>query len=120
MNEEDIPDTVKSEDKPMIMDILTVMKKMDTFSNFTLNIAQKGYELLAWIKKNEENISELFYDEPCLIEQVNELRVKIMSFKVHPTTGGCLRIRIISMNEPCMISETILMKCRKRTRIWKD
>ena len=49
--------------------------------------------------------------------QVNPLRVRFMGVKL-PTGGNkmCLRIRVISISEPCMMNETVLFTMRKRAR----
>jgi hypothetical protein len=87
---EDIPDTVKTEDKQMVLDILRVIQGLTCFNNYNLNVAPKGYELLAWLKKDEDGNSEVFYDDLSLVEQACTL------FSCSHTLTACAGQRVTS------------------------
>jgi len=59
--------------------------------------------------------AEVVYEDLGLIEQTDPLRVKCMGVRVQPD-ASCIRVRVISMNGPCMMNETILIRERKRSR----
>ena len=77
-----------------------------------MNPVQKGYEVLGWLSTDEVKL-----DDMNLIDQVNPLRVKTMGVRL--TGKPCLRVRVISLSEPCMMNENILFTARKRSR-WFD
>lgn len=112
-------DAVKTEDRPMVLDVLRVMQGFKVCSTFTVNLAPRGYEVLGYIHTDRE--VEVKHDDTELVQQVNPLRVRFMGFRVH--AGGatpCLRVRVISLSEPCMMNDTILITTRKRARFYED
>lgn len=113
-------DAVKAEDRPMVLDVLRVLQGLKFSSAFTVNLAPRGYEVLGYIHTDREQVDVKLEDTE-LVQQVNPLRVKFMGFRVH--AGGvspCVRVRIISLSEPCMMSDAILFSVRKRTRFYED
>jgi hypothetical protein len=112
-------DAVKLEDRPMVLDTLRVMQGLKCCSAFTVNLAAKGYEVLGWVHTDRDTDVKL--DDIELIQQVNPLRVRVMGFRVHASAvSPCLRVRVISMSEPCMMNDCILFTVRKRARFWGD
>ena len=113
-------DAVKIEDRPMVLDVLRVLQGLKFSSAFTVNLAARGYEVLGYIHTDREQVDVKLEDAE-LVQQVNPLRVKFMGFRVH--AGGvspCVRVRIISLSEPCMMDEAILFSVRKRARFYEE
>ena len=113
-------DAVKAEDRPMVLDVLRVLQGLKFSSAFTVNLAPRGYEVLGYIHTDRDQVDVKLEDTE-LVQQVNPLRVKFMGFRVH--AGGaspCVRVRIISLSEPCMMDEAILFSVRKRARFYED
>lgn len=112
-------DAVKAEDRPMVLDVLRVMQGFKSCCAFTVNLAPRGYEVLGYVHSDRE--VEVKAEDTELVQQVNPLRVKFMGFRVH--AGGaapCVRVRVISLSEPCMMNDTILYSVRKRARFYED
>lgn len=114
-------DAVKEDDKRTVLDVLRVMGEIgnNACSAFVVNLAPKGYEVIGWVRTDRE--TEVPFDELGLIEQVNELRVKVMGVRINP--GGnkpCVRVRVVSNTEKCMVTEATLLKVRKRRRWAED
>jgi hypothetical protein len=107
---------VKSEDKPMVMDVMRVVQALKCCGDYTINVAPKGYELLCWLRGEEE--VELSMDEAGLLNDVNPTRIRLLGLRVLKGGKCCLRVRVISLSEPCMMSDTILLSVRKRARFW--
>ena len=111
-------DAVKSEDKMRVLDVLRVMQGLKCCSTYAVNPAARGYEVLGWMHSDHD--AEVTLEQLDLIAQVNSLRVKPVGVRVHAALNKvCVRVRIISLSEPCMMSETILLSVRKRSR-WAD
>ena len=111
-------DAVKSEDRVMVLDVLRVMQGLKCCSTYAVNPAARGYEVLGWMHSDHD--AEVTLEQLDLIAQVNSLRVKPVGVRVHAALNKvCVRVRIISLSEPCMMSETILLSVRKRSR-WAD
>lgn len=108
-------DAVKPDDRQMVKDVLRVLQSLSYTTTYTINLAPKGYEILAYLNKDGV---EVIYEDLGLTEQVNPLRVKCMGVRVHGE-ASCIRVRVISLSEPCMMTDTILLKSRKRSR-WHD
>lgn len=114
-------DAVKAEDRPMVLDVLRVMQGFKSCSAFTVNPAPRGYEVLGFINSEREREVEVKAEDTELVQQVNPLRVKFMGFRVHAGgTAPCVRVRVISLSEPCMMNDTILYTVRKRARFYED
>ena len=112
-------DAVKAEDRPMVLDVLRVMQGFKCCSAFTVNLAPRGYEVLGYIHSDRE--VDVKAEDTELAQQVNPLRVRFMGFRVHANgTAACLRVRVISLSEPCMMNDAILYSVRKRTRFYED
>jgi hypothetical protein len=109
---ETLLEAVKADDRQMVGDILRVLRSLSYCTTFTINLAPKGYEILSYLNKDGVEVA---YEDLGLLEQTNPLRVKCMGVRVH-SDASCIRIRVISLSEPCMMSETILVKTRKRSR----
>jgi hypothetical protein len=113
-------DAVKSDDRPMVLDVLRVLQGLKFSSAFTVNLAPRGYEVLGYIHTDSEQV-DVSLEDTELVQQVNPLRVKFMGFRVHAAGASpCVRVRIISLSEPCMMDETILFTMRKRARFYED
>ena len=111
-------DAVKAEDRPMVRDVLRVLQGLKICSTFTVNLAAKGYEILGWVHTDRD--IDVQTESVELVQQVNPLRVRFMGYRVHSGIfKTCLRVRVISLSEPCMMSESILFAVRKRAR-WFD
>ena len=90
--EDKFKEVVKTEDVPNVGNVLKVIKGLDICTDFNLNIVNRGYELIAWIKKTENEFEEISYTDLSLIEQVNELRIKVMGIRLYKDTGkACIR-----------------------------
>ena len=114
-------DAVKDEDKGIIRDILRVIQGMEWCSTFAVNVAHKGYEIVCWINTEGEGETEVSYEDLGLIQQVNELRVKVMGLRFNNSVHrACVRVRVISHSEPCMVNDVILYRVSKRTRWFGD
>lgn len=114
-------DAVKAEDRPMVLDVLRVMQGFKCYSAFTVNLAPRGYEVLGYISSEREREVEVKAEDTELVQQVNPLRVKFMGFRVHAGgTAPCVRVRVISLSEPCMMNDAILYTVRKRARFYED
>ena len=51
--------------------------------------------------------------------KVNPLRIRPIGVRFNSELQkACLRIRVISMTERCLMSETVLFSVRKRVRAW--
>lgn len=112
-------DAVKADDRPTVLDVLRVMQGFKCCSAFTVNLAPRGYEVLGYIHSDRE--VDVRAEDTELVQQVNPLRVRFMGFRVHPNgTAACLRVRVISLSEPCMMNDAILYSVRKRTRFYED
>lgn len=109
---------VKSEDKPLVMDVIRVVQAFKACSDYTVNPAPRGYEVLCWVKTEEE--LEMALEEVELINEVNPTRVKVVGLRFLKGGKACVRVRVISLSEPCMMTEVILFKVRKRARWWGD
>ena len=112
-------DAVKSEDRAMVLDVLRVMQGLKCCSTYAVNPAARGYEVLGWMHSDHD--AEVTLEQLELIGQVNNLRVKPVGVRVHAALNMvCVRVRVISLSEPCMMSETILLSVRKRSRWAED
>lgn len=112
-------DAVKLEDRPMVLDVLRVMQGLKYCSAFNVNLAARGYEVLGWIHTDRD--LDVKTEDLDLVQQVNPLRVRVMGFRVHAAgVSPCIRVRIISLSEPCMMNDSILFTVRKRARFWGD
>jgi hypothetical protein len=112
-------DAVKGDDRPMVLDVLRVLQGLKFSSAFTVNLAPRGYEVLGYIHTDRE--VDVRLEDTELVQQVNPLRVKFMGFRTH--AGGsapCVRVRIISLSEPCMMNDAILFSVRKRARFYEE
>lgn len=111
-------DAVKAEDRPMVRDVLRVLQGVKVCSTFTVNLAPRGYEILGWVHTDRD--IDVNTETVELVQQVNPLRVRFMGYRVHAGVFKvCLRVRVISLSEPCMMSDSILYSVRKRAR-WFD
>lgn len=112
-------DAVKLEDRPMMLDVLRVMQGLKCCSAFTVNLAARGYEALGWVHTDRD--VDVNMESLELVNQVNPLRVRVMGFRVHSSgVSPCIRVRVISLSEPCMMNDSILFTVRKRARFWGD
>ena len=112
-------DAVKAEDRPMVRDVLRVLQGLKICSTFTVNLAARGYEVIGWFHTDRD--IDIKFEDVDLVQQVNPLRVRVMGYRVHSGIfKTCLRVRIISLSEPCMMSESILYTVRKRARWFGD
>lgn len=112
-------DAVKAEDRPMVRDVLRVLQGLKICSAFTVNLATRGYEVIGWFHTDRD--VDVNFEDVELVHQVNPLRVRVMGYRVHSgVVKVCLRVRIISLSEPCMMSESILFTVRKRSRWFGD
>ena len=112
-------DAVKTEDKPLVRDVIHVIRTLNKCSTWTLNVVPNGYELLCWIRNQSD--TDVTVDELDLIQQVNPLRVQFSGVRFFAATGkAALRVHILSQSEPVMLHEQTLVRIRKRSRWWND
>ena len=107
-------DLVKPDDKHLVRDVLRVIEGFGCCSSYVISAAQRGYEVLGWV-----STEEVLYEQMELIEQVDILRVRCMGVRL-PASGStmCIRVRVISKDEPIMMNENILFKQRKKAKFW--
>lgn len=110
---------VKVEDQSLVMDLLRVVQALSLCADYTINVAPKGYEVLAWLK-TEEDVVDMSLEEVDLLNDVNPARIRAMGVRFLKGGKAAVRIRVISLSEPCMINDTILLRVRKRARWWGD
>lgn len=110
-------DAVKEEDRAMVRDVLRVIQRIGAgaCSSYAVNVVPKGYEVVGWIRGDRD--VEVPYDELGLVELVNELRVKVLGVSLKQgNMKACLRVRVISHDERCMLVDTVLDRVKKRAR----
>ena len=109
---------VKAEDKILVMDVIRVVQALKLCADYTINLAPRGYEALCWLKTDDD--AEMSLEELELVNEVNPTRVKVVGVRFVKGGKACVRVRVISMSEPCMMNDTVLFKVRKRARWWGE
>lgn len=105
-------DAVKEDDKGMVRDVLRIGNALSYTKTWTVNIVPKGYEILCYLDKGTVDV---LFEDLELFEKINPLRVQCMGVRVQDE-ASCIRVRVISLSEPCMLTDQILVKTRKRSR----
>ena len=109
-------DGVHGEDRPIVQNAiaaLEVMKSEKLFTAWTCLVVPGGYVLTVFIDEGVE--CEFSARELETVHDVNPLRVLAVSVQ---RTGGrlCVRVRISDRDAPLMLTETQVVRVRKRSR----
>lgn len=119
MNSEHLLPGVADEDKPLVDNVINVMKKTQIMSSWQVIASAKRYEVLGWINLSNTEEVVLNWDTINLIKQINYLRVEMPRVKIKKNgTSACISVIVIPHKEPAMLEEQILEITVKKRRLW--
>jgi hypothetical protein len=109
-------DGVHEEDRPIVRNIiaaLEVMKSEKLFTAWTCHVAPGGYLVTVFIEEGAE--CEFSARELETVHDVNPLRVLSVSVQ-RAANRLSLRVRVSDRNAPLLLTETQVLRVRKRSR----
>lgn len=110
-------DLIKEEDRNLIQDILSVVKKVFVHcKSWNINTSEKRYEIILSMDCQKNN-NEFHVDDLNLIKNLDNWRIPIVTVRFFSAVPQ-IKIVVIPRSERIVIQDMDILRIQKRRKFW--